>query len=144
MRGASLVAGVLASPGRRPVLPGPPHPSYLTSRSRAMVRTDRKCFIPTNQLFYREMRTLLVNVFINFESWPESSLLAQPGVIFPSPCLWHWSICRAQGARQRRWSVVMRILNADSRSGPARLLEYMFAIYNVTGAIGKTFNACCA
>ena len=41
--------GFLASPGRRPFLPGPLSPPYPTSRSPAMVRTGRKGFIPTNQ-----------------------------------------------------------------------------------------------
>ena len=47
-RDPSLEAGVLASPGRRPFLPGllspPPYP---TSRSPAMVRTGRKSFHST-------------------------------------------------------------------------------------------------
>ena len=39
----------LASPGRRPFLPGPLSPAYPTSHSPTMVRTGRKGFIPTHQ-----------------------------------------------------------------------------------------------
>ena len=41
--------GFLASPGRRPFLPGPLAFPYPTSRRPAMVRTGRKSFVPTNE-----------------------------------------------------------------------------------------------
>ena len=46
--------GFLASPGRRPSLPGPLSPRYPTSRSPAMVRTGRKGFIPRNKLLIKK------------------------------------------------------------------------------------------
>ena len=48
-RDASIPAGVWASPGLRPFIPGRLLPPYLISHSSGLIRMDRKGFHPTKQ-----------------------------------------------------------------------------------------------